>query len=125
MYGYGRFAALSNLEEEDGEENEVDDNDVEEVVSSCGEYEAASLPVENCDATSERSLGLSLSSWSSLPLLAYRTLRRCFLVIPLQYIAARPFVASLECDITILILGRICWLDRGIALVARLACEVG
>jgi hypothetical protein len=60
MHGYGRFAALSNLEEEEDEreENEVDNNDVEEDVSSCGEYEAASLPVESCDATSERSLGL-------------------------------------------------------------------
>ncbi|KAJ5547269.1 hypothetical protein N7494_004854 [Penicillium frequentans] len=58
MHGYGKFAALSNSQEEDEREvNEAPGDDVE-VDASCGEYDAVSSPVESWDTTSELSLGL-------------------------------------------------------------------
>lgn len=57
MYGYGRFAALSNLDEnEEGSgEKEVDDNDSNKDIFAGEEYEAASSPIERGDVTAERS----------------------------------------------------------------------
>ncbi|KAK5692194.1 hypothetical protein LTR17_025485 [Elasticomyces elasticus] len=53
MYDYGRFAALSNLEEEeddDREEDEVDDNDVGEVTVTASHEESEALALEGYDS---------------------------------------------------------------------------
>ncbi|KAJ5887246.1 heterokaryon incompatibility protein-domain-containing protein [Penicillium tannophilum] len=65
MHGYGRFAALSNLQEENEREENEDGNDVEEVDSSCEEYSTALLPIESWDVTSELSLGFGHSEMTT------------------------------------------------------------
>ncbi|KAK5674383.1 hypothetical protein LTS10_012967 [Elasticomyces elasticus] len=50
MHGYGRFAVLSDLEEE---EDDREENDADEVAFFRGEYKAIALTVEEGDTTSE------------------------------------------------------------------------
>ncbi|KAK4955315.1 hypothetical protein LTR10_007510 [Elasticomyces elasticus] len=59
MHGYGRFAVLADLEEEEDhrKESEVDNNDVDEVVSA--REEQVALLLEEYDTRPESSLGLA------------------------------------------------------------------